>query len=38
MALEYRSVSAADLMIDNPKAVTPPYPDDHPQAKAKRPN
>ena len=38
MALEFRLVSAADVMIGNPRAVTPTHPDDHLPAKAKRPN
>ncbi len=38
MALEFRTVNVTDLMIGNPKAVTQTFPDDHPPAKAKRPN
>ena len=38
MALEVRPVNAIDLMVGNPKAVTPTCLNDHPPAKAKRPN
>lgn len=38
MALEFRPVNTIDLMIGNPRTVTPTCPDDHAPAKAKRPN
>ena len=38
MAPEFRSVSTADVMVGNPRALTLTCPDDHPPAKDKRPN